>query len=195
MLTAIRTAGPTVSPITLEEVRAHLRIDHTDEDPTLQLYIDAATGYLEGPNGILDRALVTQSWQQDYPAFTDPILLPLGLQPVQSVTSINYYDETGTTQLLSDTLYRLVPNAAGGPVIERATDDAWPATAVRDDAVAVLFVAGVEPLAVPAPIRQAMLLLVGHWYAVRETAATGSYTEVPYAVTALLINHARIGFG
>jgi len=195
MLTAIRTAAPTVSPITLEEVRAHLRIDHTDEDPTLQLYIDAATGYLEGPNGILDRALVTQSWQQDYPAFTDPILLPLGLQPVQSVTSINYYDEAGATQLLSDTLYRLVANAAGGPVIERATDAAWPATAVRDDAVAVVFVAGVEPLAVPAPIRQAMLLLVGHWYAMRETAATGSYAEVPYAVTALLINHARIGFG
>lgn len=194
MLTAIRTTAPTVSPITLEEVRAHLRIDHTDEDPTLQLYIDAATGYLEGPNGILDRALVTQSWSQAYSQFTDPILLPLGLQPVQSVTAINYYDEAGAAALLSDTLYRLV-QAELGPRIERATDAAWPGTAVRDDAVTVVFVAGDEPLALAAPIRQAMLLLVGHWYANREAVAAGAYAELPYAVTALLINHARIGFG
>jgi uncharacterized phiE125 gp8 family phage protein len=194
MLTAVRTAAPAVSPISLEEVRAHLRIDHTDEDPSLQLYIDAATGYLEGPNGILDRALVTQSWTQAYPQYTDPILLPLGLQPVQSVTAINYYDAGGVAQVLSAGLYRLV-HAALRPRIERTTDAAWPLTAVRDDAVTVEFVAGDAPLAVPAPIRQAMLLLVGHWYANRETIAAGSHAELPYAVTALLINHARIGFG
>lgn len=192
MLTAIRITAPTVSPISLEEVRAHLRIDHTDEDPTLQLYIDAATGYLEGPNGILDRALATQSWAQAYPQFTDPIVLPLGLQPVQSVTQIGYYDPAGAAQLLDAGLYQLIPNAAGGPVIERL-GNAWPATAVRDDAVTVEFVAGEGSVA--APIRQAMLLLVGHWYAQRETAAAGNTLEVPYAVTALLINHARIGFG
>jgi uncharacterized phiE125 gp8 family phage protein len=195
MRTPTRTTAPAVSPLSLADVRLHLRIDHTDEDPVLQAYIDAAAGYLEGPNGILDRALVTQSWQQQYPAFTDPLALPLGLQPVQSVTSINYYDADSATQLLDAALYRLVANAEGGPVIERATDDAWPGTALRDDAVTVVFVAGDEPLALAAPIRQAMLLLIGHWYAQRETAAVGSYAEVPYAVTALLINHARIGFG
>jgi uncharacterized phiE125 gp8 family phage protein len=193
MLTAIRIEAPTVSPISLEEVRAHLRIDHTDEDPTLQLYIDAATGYLEGPNGILDRALVTQSWAQAYPLFTDPIVLPLGLQPVQSVTQIGYYDPEGAAQLLDAGVYELIPNAAGGPVIQRLGTAAWPATAVRNDAVTVEFVAG--EVSVAPPIRQAMLLLVGHWYAQRETAAAGNMLEVPYAVTALLINHARIGFG
>jgi len=194
MLTAIRTEAPILSPISLEDVRAHLRIDHTDEDPTLQLYIDAATGYLEGATGILGRALVTQSWAQAYPLFTDPILLPLGLQPVEAVTAINYYDEAGVAGVVGDTLYRLV-QAEAGPRIERTTDALWPATAVRDDAVTVEFVAGQAPAAVAAPIRQAMLLLVGHWYAQRETAAAGNLAEVPYAVTALLINHARIGFG
>jgi len=194
MLTAIRTEAPSLSPVTLEEVRAHLRIDHTDEDPTLQLYIDAATGYLEGATGILGRALVTQSWAQAYPQFTDPILLPQGLQPVEAVTAIDYWDADSVAQVLDPALYRLV-QAAAGPRIERTTDAAWPATAVRDDAVTVEFVAGQAPAAVAAPIRQAMLLLVGHWYAQRETAAVGNLAEVPYAVTALLINHARIGFG
>ena len=194
MLAAVRSEAPAVSPISLEEVRAHLRIDHTDEDPTLQLYIDAATGYLESPNGILGRALVTQSWQQSYPQFTDPILLPLGLLPVQSVTAINYYDEAGVAQVLSDTLYRLV-QAVLGPRIERTTDAAWPATRVGDDAVTVEFVSGQEPIALSASIKAAMLLLVGHWYTNRETIAAGNYAELHYAVTALLINHARIKFG
>ncbi|HYJ44090.1 MAG TPA: head-tail connector protein [Xanthobacteraceae bacterium] len=192
MLTPVRTTAPALSPVSLAEVRAHLRIDHTDEDPTLQLYIDAATGYFEGCTGILTRALVTQSWQQFYPVFTDPIILPLGLQPVRSVTSINYYDAGNVSRLLSDTLYRLV-HAELGPRIARTTSDAWPATVARDDAVTVEFVAGDAPAAVPAPIRQAMLLLVGHWYAQREAVAAGTYAEVPYAVHALLIGHARIG--
>ena len=192
MLTPVRTTAPGDAPVSLAEVRAHLRIDHTDEDPTLQLYIDAATGYLEGCTGILTRALVTQSWQQFYSRFTDPILLPLGLQPVRSVTAITYYDAGNVSQTMSDTLYRLV-HAELGPRIERATTDAWPATAVRDDAVTVEFVSGDAPAAVPAPIRQAMLLLIGHWYAQREAVAAGSYAEVPYAVHALLIGHARVG--
>ena len=193
MLTPVRSTPPSAAPISLDDVRGHLRIDHSDEDPTLQLYIDAATGYLEGCTGILTRALVTQSWVQSYPVFTDPILLPLGLQPVQSVTAINYYDELGADLVVLDTLYRLV-HAELGPRIERTGDTAWPLTAVRDDAVRVEFIAGDEPAAVPAPIRQAMLLLVGHWYANREAVAPGTYAEIPYAVHALLIGHARIGF-
>jgi len=38
---------------------------------------------------------------------------------------------------------------------------------------------------VPQAMRQAMLLLIGHWYRQRETAATVSQAEVPYAVKAL----------
>ena len=38
---------------------------------------------------------------------------------------------------------------------------------------------------VPQALRQAILLLVGHWYAQREAAATANMAEVPYAVRAL----------
>jgi uncharacterized phiE125 gp8 family phage protein len=192
MLTAVRTAAPLVGPISLEEVRAHLRIDQSEEDPTLQIYIDAATGYLEGPNGILGRLLATQSWLQPYPLFTDPLLLPLELQPVQSVIALNYWDASGVQRLMSDTLYRLV-QAEAGPRVERTTADPWPATAVRDDAVSLEFVAG--EIAVTTPIRQAMLLMVGHWYANREAVAAGGMAELPLAVTSLLINQARIRWG
>lgn len=194
MLKPVRITAPAVAPISLEEVRHQTRIDGTEEDPTLQIYIDAATGYLDGPGGILDRALVTQTWAQAYPAFADRMLLPPGLQPVQSVAAVNYYDAADTTQLLSNTLYRLVQGEAG-PWVERTTDAPWPATAVREDAVTIEFIAGEEPAAVAAPIRQAMLLMVAHWYANREAVAVGASAELPFAVTALLVNQARIRFG
>jgi uncharacterized phiE125 gp8 family phage protein len=191
MLDPVRVGAPALSPIDLLDVRAHLRIDHTDEDPLLQLYIDAATGYLEGPNGILGRVLATQSWRQSYSQFSDPLRLPGDLTPVQSVTTLSYYDADAAAQTMSPNLYRLVTTGALGPYIERTTADPWPATAARDDAVMVEFVAGEAP--VPAPIRQAMLLLVGHWYDNREPVSVGNIAaELPLGVYTLLINQARI---
>lgn len=42
-----------------------------------------------------------------------------------------------------------------------------------------------DPLDVPAPINQAMLLLVGQWYQQRGSASPDSFAEVPFAVTSL----------
>jgi len=187
MLNPVRTAAPLVSPVSLEDVRSHLRIDHTDEDPVLALYIDAATQYLDGPQGILGKSIVTQSWRQDYAGFASPLLLPI--QPVQSVTEITYYDAANVSAVLAPSVYTLVPNAYGGPQIVLAAGQSWPSSYVRDDAVSVTFVAGYgDPLLVPAPVRQAMLLLIGDWYARREMSGEAKLSELPIAFHMLIAN-------
>ena len=202
MLASVRVPGPVTAPVSLEEVREHLRVDHTVEDRTLKLYVDAATGYLEGPAGILGRLLMTQSWRQAYPGFSDPILIPVGLQPVQSVTSIKYFDASNVEIILSSATYRLVHTVYRVPIdvligenwwIERVDKTmAWPITMARDDAVTVEVVVGDGSSTIAAPIKKAMLDLIGHWYNQRETASTSTFSEVPYSVTSLLINQARI---
>jgi uncharacterized phiE125 gp8 family phage protein len=55
--------------------------------------------------------------------------------------------------------------------------------------VAVEYTAGYGDTAadVPAPLRQAMLLMIGHWYEHREAVITGSIsTGLPLAARALL---------
>jgi uncharacterized phiE125 gp8 family phage protein len=61
--------------------------------------------------------------------------------------------------------------------------------------VTVTYVAGYGPAGddVPAAIRHAMLLLIGHWYEHRESVVVGGNpVQVPLAVQALLRPYRRV---
>ena len=165
----------------------------SDEDATVTALVAAATTYLDGWTGILGRALVTQSWAVDRPCFGRR--MPLPLAPVQSVTSVTYFDSDGAEQTWSTENYRLHTSAAGGPYIEVLEGVSVPGVSDRDDAVTVQFLAGYGAAsAVPMAIRQAALLLIGHWFEHREAAVTGTIaTELPMAVAALLAPFRRVG--
>jgi len=68
-------------------------------------------------------------------------------------------------------------------------------TSGEAEAVRVTYTAGYGATAasVPQAIRQAMILMVGHWYAQRETASPVELREVPHAAEALL-NCYRVEF-
>jgi uncharacterized phiE125 gp8 family phage protein len=60
-------------------------------------------------------------------------------------------------------------------------------TATADDTLRVAYKAGYGDAAadVPQALRQAILLLVGHWFAQREAVASTQLHDVPFAVQAL----------
>ena len=62
MTAPIRTVAPSETPVTLADAKAHLRVDHGDEDTLIGALVSAATEYLDGWDGILGRCLVTQTW-------------------------------------------------------------------------------------------------------------------------------------
>lgn len=53
-------ASPVVS---LADLKAHLRVDHNDEDGLIQSLEAAAVAYLDGYGGILGRAIKQQVWR------------------------------------------------------------------------------------------------------------------------------------
>lgn len=192
--------APAVYPLTETEIWDHLRLNLTqfgepaDKDHVTAL-LAAATAYLDGRDGILGRALVTQVWDltlDQFPA-TDSIALPL--PPIQSVTSITYVDELGASQTFSSSKYALSAAKHWGPRINLNYGEVWPTTRYQPDAVTVRFVAGYDDGSspadpqgsVPAPIKAAMKLLIAHWYEHREQVVMGQTpAELPMAVTALL---------
>lgn len=190
----VRTIAPATALLTSDEVKTHLRVDHDDEDDLIALLIDAATHYLDGYQGILGQALITQTWRADFADFPYTLLrLPLG--PVQSIASIQYRSDADVTSTLDASRYRLATDARG-PFIELVHGETWPTAGDRADAVSVTFVAGFGDSAsdVPQSIRHAALLLIGHWYENREGVSAGvPMTEVPMAVNALLAPHRRVG--
>lgn len=187
-LTPARIAAPGSPPVSLEELKAHVRVEFDDDDALLQACLDAAVSHLDGWSGALGRALVTQTWRFDYGAFFDA--LRIDLDPVQSV-SVTYVDSLGAVQTLAPASYHLVRDAAG-PVIVPSDGASWPTTAIRPDAVRVSAVCGYgDPAAVPGAIKAAIKLIAGDLYANREAQQAATLT-VNGTVQALLAPFRRV---
>jgi len=161
-----RTAAP-ADIISLTDLKAHLRIDHSYEDTALDFYRNAAIQALDGRDGYLRRALCTQTWEWYLPRFPYGNEMHFPLPPLQSVTSIAYYDLDNTLQTLASTEYLTYAQAHVGYVKLTALGS-WPSTYERDDAVKATFVAGYgNAAAVPAPVKWAALLIAARLYANR----------------------------
>ena len=174
-----RFAAPVATPVSLTEAKAHCRVDGTDDDVTLQIYLDAAVAHLDGPEGILGRCLVTQTWDYKFDAFDGDIVVPL--PDLQSVTSVTYVDSAGVMQTVSASDYTV----AGQRI---AHDTLWPVAGDVPNAVTVRFVAGYGLAAsVPAAIKAAILLYVGDLYANRE--GSGEFGNL--AARALLLPYKK----
>lgn len=189
MYAPIRTTSPATTPVSLTEVKAHCRVDGTDSDAVLTILLNAAVDHLDGWTGILGRALVTQTWRQDYCSFTTPLRLAVG--PVASVTSVTYYDTDNVQQTLANTVYAL-RNDAQGARLDLKVDQVWPAYYARADAVSVTYVAGTAAADVPASIKAAILLLVSHWNENREAVTDGAMSALPLGVDRLIGLHRRM---
>lgn len=161
-----RITAPATTPVTLNEAKAHLRVDTSDEDALITAMLVAATEAAEHITGL---ALMPQTWLLTCDAF--PASLDLTRVPVASVTSIAYDDTTGTPQTLSPSLYTL-DNASEFDIarIVPAFGKSWPATLSHINTVRVTYAAGYPDAdSVPEGIKSWIKLHVGTQYANRET--------------------------
>ena len=176
--------------VTYTEAKTHLHLDSDDEQTLVESLVKAAAAHLDGYTGVLGRALVTQTWRQDFDAFCSVLRLPLLAATIGGVQAYADGDDTGST--VTSTNYELLEDALGSYV--RFIDDyAFPTSVRETRGVRVSFTAGYgAATAVPTAIKQAMLLLVGHWFANREAVSTIT-TALPLAVEALLAPYRRLG--
>lgn len=193
MLSPVRVNAPDESPVSLPEAKAHLRVDHDDDDALIGALVEAATGHLDGRTGMLGRAIVTQTWRAKMRCWPvcGRIWLPLG--DVSEIVAVKYRDDDDVEQTLAPTDYRGPFVNACGTWIERAPSVAWPNLSDRQDAISIEWKAGFGAAAeVPPAIKQAILLLIGQWYETRETITLGeTVVEMPFAVTALISPYRR----
>lgn len=187
---------PAIDPVSIAEARDQCRIDDAAEDGAVASYILAARAHIETTTGL---SLITQTWEMtlpDWPHDRAGILLPR--QPVQSITSIQYYDSAGALQTLPSAAYEI--DATAMPcAIYLADGYTWPQLDDRLVPVLVRFVAGYGsgPGSIPEPIRQAIKLLVGHLYANREQVVIGAgltAAQVPFGTDAMIAPYKLYGF-
>ena len=177
--------APTKEPVTLEDIKEQLSIREGDElqDVNMMRRIKEARQWAEG---FLGRSLINQTWEMAFDTW--PAEMRLRRMPVSSITSIKYIDETGVEQTVDSADYTL-DTYAPFHAVRLAYNTTWPTHQDIANAIKVRYVAGYgsEGTDVPGPIREAILLTVGHWTRYQAVAESGvSITRIPFAVENLL---------
>jgi uncharacterized phiE125 gp8 family phage protein len=163
---------PASEPISLAEAKAHLRVDHDDEDALIARLVIAAR---ESCERITGRAFIAQSWRLWCDGWPDCALRAISIPrpPLISVTSVAAYDRSGAATTLSSDAYIVDSAAAPGRIVLKDTT-VLPADLREANAIAVTYQAGYGANAanVPAGIRAAVLSLVAHLYEARGEGET-----------------------
>ncbi len=183
---------PTHEPLTLDEVKTHLRIelDNNEDDFSLYGSLLAAT---ESVENFLNRKVVTQTldfYVDRFPA-KEFITLPGGR--LASITSLKYTDsDDSETTWTASNYFASVTSEPGR--LNLAYGIPWPSVTLKPrDAIVVRYVVGYGTGdQAPASIRQAVLLTIGHFWQNRSAVVVDqgfTAIEVPQAAQALLWPH------
>jgi hypothetical protein len=200
-------SAPESEPVLLVEAKLHLRVDFTDDDDLILGLISAAREVVEGK---LRRAVFQQTYELSLDQFPYPTgtltrspaerenyLFPsiyfvdyaieLPRSKVTSVESITFQDATAETVMLPEDQYAVDLNSEPARIVP-ANGGTWPyIDSYSPGSITITFRTGEwDADTVPASVKQAMLLLIGHWYANREAVTENKLTTLPLAVDCLL---------
>lgn len=183
-----QTSTSFVEPISLSELRKHLRIEHNEEDSYLTLLIGAARALAEN---VIDGIIADRDYQITLDSFPASITLPLRPVDPDSV-SISYIDVNGASQTItsfnseSDLFKTKIFPSYG---------EYWPATEPGNDKVTVSFTAGLAGFegSMPSDVKHAIFMIAGSLYDQREDhSAQIKLHEVPTSSQMLLDGYKKV---
>lgn len=187
-MSLVLNTPPVVEPVTLDQAKAHLKVDTGDDDALIGALIAAARARAEWHTG---RAFLAQGWTlwlDDWPC--DGVA-EIPLPPLQAVSAVTLYGRDDGANVLDAAVYQV--DAASQPGRIALKPGAGAFTDLRGiNAIAIAFNAGYGDSAdtVPAPIVQAILRILARLYGNRgdEAFALDAVTQAllaPYRIFTL----------
>lgn len=196
MYSAVLITAPSTEPISVSELKVHLRLDtaYTADDAYLVTLLAAARQKIEDFTG---RGLITQTWRltmDRYPA--EPHFeLPMAA-PLQSITSFTYRDTSGSQITVDTSVYTADTNAMPGRLCLKTGQSYPSASTFISSPIQVTYIVGHSSVsAIPPVFKQALMLLSGHLYENRQgEAPVAKYNaqvsaDLPASVKSLLYTH------
>lgn len=184
----VRLIIPTdLEPVTLQEAKDHLRIEHALDDSTILTLISAARQYVEQ---ICWRSLMPETWELSLDGFPAGGELELPKGNLVAVNFVRVNDADGIEQTIDPSQYVVDINSVPGR-LRLGYGASWPSTRAQWDAVRIEYDVGWDfdagVWAGPRPLKQAVLLLVSQMYEHRTPEVVGTIvSSVSFAAEALM---------
>lgn len=181
-MSAILLTAPATEPVSLDEMRAFLRVEHHDDDEVIaalavgaRLHVEAATR----------RALITQNWRLAFDAWPASGRLEVRPGPLRSLAAARVYDLENVAHDVDTQAF--IPDLGASALIFAPWAVPQPGRPKAGIEIDVAAGYGDAAADAPEPLRQAIRLLTAHWYDNRGLVAIGHETAVlPQTVAALI---------
>lgn len=181
-MSSILLTPPAIEPVSLAEAKAFLRVEHDDDDGVITPLIAAARLFVEAQTR---RALITQEWRLVLDCWPPSGRIEVRPAPLRSLIAVRVYDFDGNADLID--LDAFVQDTAGSALIFPSWTLSQPGRRAAGIELDMTCGDGDAALDVPEPLRQAIRLLVAHWYENRSLTTTGAdYSALPITVPALI---------
>ena len=182
-MSLVMTGAPALEPVSLGDAKAHLRVDTNTEDTFISSLITTSRLQVEA---ILALALITQSWTWRFDAWSRKnVTFPIG--PVSNVASVRVQNSDLSYTTLNPSTYIVDGRAEPPRLIPVGGLFASPGVAALGIEIAFTAGYGATVADVPSALKQAILLLVAHWFENREPVVDGApLVRFPDAVIGLL---------
>jgi uncharacterized phiE125 gp8 family phage protein len=151
---------PALEPVSLADAKLHMRIDGDDDDALITAAIVAARAHVEANTR---RVLIAQEWRVYLDRWPRGRAVRLPVAPLISVDEVRVFDAAGTPAVVDPATYEVdAVSVPGRLVLSNGPLAVGPS--VNGIEIDVTAGYGATSIDVPTPLRQAIMMLVAHWY-------------------------------
>ncbi|MCH2248265.1 MAG: phage head-tail connector protein [Cognatishimia sp.] len=184
--------APSEGPVSLEKLKTHLRVSHSEQDDLLRDCLASAVALLDGPYGELGCAMIAQNWREDFPSPPrSGGALELSAGPVTELVSVEYYSAGGDWQA-ADLANFVLFQDGNSDFLKGAV---WPVVGSHVMPLRITYRCGLAATAsnLPQNLARAVLMLAGYFFRFSEHAVQGvAPVEVPISVDRLIAPFKRV---
>ena len=186
-MSSILLTGPAIEPLSLEEAKTFLRVEHDDDDQLIAALIASARMQIEGLGKI---ALISQDWRVVLDCWPHHGRIAVKPGPLKALNAARVYDSHGQAQAVDTQAF--VPDFGTSAFAFMPWTMRVPGRIASGIELDVTVGFGDAAINVPEPLRQAIRLLVAHWYENRGLIADADKSVVLPSTVAALIAPYRV---
>ena len=178
---SILLTAPAIEPLTLSEAKDWLRVEHGDDNAIIAALIASARSHVEAHTR---RALIAQTWRlirDVWPTDGRIAVLPA---PLREALAARVYDAEGLAYAVD--IEAFVADTASSVLAFAPWSLRQPGRPFAGIEIDVESGYGENAADVPAPLRQAIRILLAHWYEHRGMVSEGAAAALPAGVASLI---------